>query len=84
METAGDPVTELKWSKVLPVGVSKRDHYEGFAEVVGLAKKIIYNRTRRFAPTYIIASPDILPVLGFVSGFTAAPASNVNGPYFAG
>ena len=84
IETAGDPVGDLVWSKTLPVGVSKRDHYEGFAEVIGIGKKMIYDRTRRFAPNYMIASSDILPILGFISGFTAAPASNINGPYFAG
>ena len=25
---------ELKWSKTLPVGVSKMEHYEGFTEIV--------------------------------------------------
>lgn len=84
IETAGDPVGDLVWSKTLPVGVSKRDHYEGFAEVIGIGKKMIYDRTRRFAPNYMIASSDILPILGFINGFTAAPASNINGPYFAG
>ena len=84
IETAGEPVGDLVWSKTLPVGVSKRDHYEGFAEVIGIGKKMIYDRTRRFAPNYMIASSDILPILGFISGFTAAPASNINGPYFAG
>ena len=32
----------------------------------------------------MIASSSILPILGFISGYTAAPASNINGPYFAG
>lgn len=31
----------------------------------------------------IIAS-NVLPVLTFINGFTAAPAGQVNGPYFAG
>ena len=31
----------------------------------------------------IIAS-NVLPILTFIPGFTAAPAGQVNGPYFAG
>lgn len=76
--------SDLVWSKTLPVGVSKAEHYEGFTEIVELARKEIYDRTRRFAPNYMLISSDILPILTFVKGFTAAPAGQVNGPYFAG
>ena len=31
----------------------------------------------------IIAS-NILPILGFIKGWNAAPAGQINGPYFAG
>lgn len=75
---------ELVWSKTLPVGVSKADHYEGFAEVVGIARQKIYDKTRRFAPNYMLIASNILPVLGFIKGFQAAPAGQINGPYFAG
>lgn len=32
----------------------------------------------------MLISPTILPILGFVKGWTAAPAVRINGPYFAG
>ena len=35
---------ELTWSKTLPVGVSKFEHYNGFLEVVEMAKAIIYEQ----------------------------------------
>lgn len=60
------------------------EHYDGFAEVVELAKQVIYDRTKRFAPTYMLIASNVLPVLAFVKGFTAAPAGSINGPYFAG
>lgn len=84
--TAGAPdaADGLVWSKTLPVGVSKTEHYEGFAEIVELARMVIYNRTRRFAPNYMVIASDVLPVLTFMRGFTAAPAGQINGPYFAG
>lgn len=31
----------------------------------------------------LIAS-NVLPILTFIKGFSAAPATNINGPYFAG
>ena len=44
----------------------------------------MYDRTRRFSPNWMLIASDILPVLGFIKGFTPAPASSINGPYFAG
>ena len=75
---------ELTWSKTLPVGVSKAEHYEGFAEMVAIAGAKIYNKTQRYQPNYMLISSSILPVLGFIKGFTAANVSKVNGPYLAG
>lgn len=75
---------DLVWSKTLPVGVSKAEHYEGFSEIIEIGKQKIYDRTKRFAPTYIVIASNVLPVLTFMKGFQAAPANNINGPYFAG
>ena len=75
---------DLVWSKTTPVGVSKAEHYEGFVEMVGIARQKIYDKTQRFLPNYMIISSSILPILGFIKGWTAAPATSINGPYFAG
>lgn len=75
---------ELVFSKTLPVGVSKAQHYEGFTEIVEIAKQKIYDKTKRFAPNYMLAASNILPILSFINGFQAAPTSSINGPYFAG
>lgn len=75
---------ELTWSKTLPVGVSKMEHYEGFTEIVEIGRQKIYDATKRFAPNYMLIASNILPVLTFIKGFSAAPAGQVNGPYFAG
>ena len=82
--TAGAPIADLVWSKTLPVGVSKTEHYEGFTEIVENARRYIYDRTKRFAPNYMVISSDVLPILTFIKGFTAAPVGTINGPYFAG
>ena len=76
--------TELIWSKTLPVGVSKSEHYEGFVEILEIAKQKIYDATKKFAPNYVLAASNILPVLSLVKGWQAAPAGQINGPYLAG
>lgn len=82
LDAAGQ--AELTWSKTLPVGVSKREHYAGFAEILEIAKQKIYDATKRFAPNYMICASNILPVLSMMDGFSAAPAGSINGPYYAG
>lgn len=74
----------LTFNKALPIGVSKAEHYEGFAEIVEIGKQLIYDNTKRFAPTYMLIASDILPILSFIKGFSAVSTSSVNGPYFAG
>lgn len=88
-KTAKENVTDeekalLTWSKTIPVGVSLAEHYEGFAEKIGYAGTILYNRTKRYAATWMVIAADVLPVMSFLKGFTAAPAGNINGPYMAG
>lgn len=83
-EGAGEALTELTWSKKLPMGVSKFEHYNGFLEVIEAARAIIYNRTKKFHPNYMVVSSDCLPVLRFVNGFTAVKNPKMNGPYKVG
>lgn len=81
---AGDALPELTWSKTLPVGVSKFEHYNGFLEIIEMAKAIIYKRTQKFHPNYMVIASNILPVLRFVNGFTAVKTAKMNGPYKVG
>lgn len=74
----------LVWSKTLPVGVSKSEHYNGFSEVIEIGRKLIYDRTKRFSPNYMLVSSSLLPVMSFINGWTAAPVGTINGPYLAG
>ena len=72
------------FNKELPVGVSKRDHYESFIECIENAKVAVYNKTQKFMPSYMLAASDVLPVLAFVPGFKASSLTNVAGPFMAG
>lgn len=75
---------DLTWSRTQPIGVSKAEHYEGFSEIIDIAKQHVYDRTKRFVPNYMLIASNILPILNFIKGFAPAPAGRINGPYFAG
>ena len=83
-KAAFDHEEVLEWSKTLPVGVSKFEHYNGFLEVIEEAKMVIYNRTKKFHPNYMVIASDVLPVLRFVNGFSAVKNAKMNGPYKVG
>lgn len=75
---------DLEWSKTLPVGVSKRDHYAGFAEIVELGSQHIYDATQKHAANYMLIASNIKPILVMMDGFKAASSTKINGPYFCG
>ena len=76
--------TDLVWSKTLPIGVSKQEHYAGFVEILEIAAQKIFDRTKKFSPNYMLISSSIRPILAFVPGFEAATKGTVNGPHFVG
>ena len=78
------PTGIADFSKTLPVGVNMADHYASFAAKVEELKQVLYMRTKKFVPNFMLAAADIMPVLNFVPGFQAASVSDINGPYFAG
>lgn len=75
---------DLVFNKTVPYGVSKAQHYDAFSEIVEIGRQKIYDKTKRFAPNYMLIASDVLPVLTFIPGFKAAPAGKINGPYLAG
>jgi hypothetical protein len=75
---------EISFDKKLPVGVSMAQHYEGFKETLNKMRSELYNRTRRFAPNYMVCAIDVLEVLAFCSGWRAAAPRAVAGAYLAG
>jgi len=82
--TSKEELALLTWNKAKPVGVSKFEHYNGFLEIFSRAKTIIYKRTKKFHPNYMVCAADVLNVLEFVNGFKAASATKMYGPYKAG
>lgn len=76
--------TATTWNKRCPLGVSKRDHYAGFAEVIEIGSQVIYDRTQKHAANYMLIASNIKPVLSMMEGWKAANTAKMNGPYYAG
>lgn len=74
----------MAWDKTIPVGVSIAEYYESFAEKIGYASMIIYNRTKKFAANWIVIAADVLPIIQFLKGYQALPMQNICGAYQAG
>ena len=64
--------------------ISRSQYYEMFNEIISRAKKVIYDRTQKFAPNYVICASNMLPILSVITAYKAAPTGAINGPYFAG
>lgn len=80
-----DPQLDMpRYSAAVAGAISRSQYYEMFTEVIARAKAIIYQRTQKFAPNYMVVAPDVLTVMPYLKGWVAAPAAVVNGPYFAG
>lgn len=75
---------EFTWNRKIPQYVSLSQHYESFGLAIEKAKQVMYDRTKRFAPNYMICASDVATILPFLKGWKEAPATKINGPYFAG
>lgn len=83
--TSGAELAELTFDRTVPVGISMAQHFESFADIIEAARQIIYVRTQKFSPNYMLIAPDVLRVVSFLNGFKPAEGiTRVNGPYQAG
>ena len=71
------------FNKRVPVGVSKFEHYEGFAETVEQANEIMFNRTRKYNANYMVCNRSVVNILALLRGWKDSGAKKA-GPYFAG
>ena len=75
---------KITWNRIIPVGVSKLEHYAGFEEAIYAAAQAIYKRTQKFTANYMVIASNILPIISLCKSFVAAPVTNISGPYMAG
>ena len=45
---------------------------------------VLYKRTKKFHPNYMVINADVLPVIKFVNGYTGVKNPKMNGPYKVG
>lgn len=74
----------LTWSKVVPVGVSKMDHYDSFAITIEEGNAKIHQATRRVSGNFIVCGTQAAVIIKANRQFVSANPSDVTGPYFAG
>lgn len=75
---------KAEFNLTLPVGVSRRDHYESFIDSIITAKNYIWNATQRYNASVLLCSSQTLRVLNFIPNFKAAATSDAVGSYIAG
>lgn len=78
---AGAPLT---WSKAVPVGVSKMDHYDSFAITIEEGNAKIHQATRRVSGNFIVCGTQAAVIIKANRQFVSAHPSDVTGPYYAG
>ena len=82
VKNAGAPVGAFN---VVPrTGLSLSQQYEGFGAYVDELKTVMYNKTQKFQPNYMICARDVITVLNFVNGWKPASVKGIAGPYRAG
>lgn len=83
-ETLPEELELTTFSKTLPLGVDMFRHYSSFLNTLSKARTIIYKRTKKFLPNYMVCAPDVLNVLEFVQGYKDTTPNKIYGPYKAG
>lgn len=74
----------VTFNKRVPVGISKSEHYEAFAETLLALSKVIRDRTKRYGINYIVGATDLPLVVGLMKNWKDSGQSQKPGPYFAG
>jgi hypothetical protein len=75
---------ELTFNIALPTGVNLRDHYASFSQTIAKAKKIVYKKTQKCVPNYMVCDPEVKVILEGIESFKDSGVEKMAGPYFAG
>lgn len=76
--------TTVTFNKRVPVGISKSEHYEAFAETLLALSKVVRDRTKRYGINYIVGATDLPLVTGLMKNWKDSGQSQKPGPYLAG
>lgn len=82
---AEDDAVVKPFNITLPVGVGIRDHYLGFLKTIADLKRVVYKKTLKCRPNYMVCSPEVETVLTCMpDAFKASGIEKMAGPYLAG
>lgn len=79
-----DSASVVEFNKHLPTGVGIKDHYVGFLEKVEEGRQVIFNRTQKCTPNYLVCGTGVKTVLTMIDAFKSSGSGKMAGPYFAG
>lgn len=74
----------IEFNIALPVGVGIKDHFVGLLKVIADAKTIVYKKTQKVRPNFMVCAADVEPVLECIDAFKGNGNEKVMGPYKAG
>lgn len=72
------------WSRVIPEGISLKDHYESFYANLVVGSNKIFGATKRAVGNFLIVGLDVASVLEVMPGFQNAGVTKVVGPHIMG
>lgn len=73
------------WSRKVPIGISKPDHYESFMNTLVVGSNKIFGATKRAQGTFLIAGLDVSSVIETARQFKPADvAAGIVGPHVIG
>lgn len=73
------------WSRKVPVGISKPDHYESFMNTLVVGSNKIFGATKRAQGTFLVAGLDVASVIETARQFKPASVpSGIVGPHVIG
>lgn len=84
--TTAEELAQLAWTTIPQTGVysNLQDHYDSFLITLNRASNLVYQRTRRIRPNYVVCGTDVATVIGANRTFKASGEVTTKGPYFAG
>lgn len=76
----------ITWNAIPETGVysNLQDHYDSFLITLNRMSNMIYQKTRRIRPNYVLCGTDVATIIASNRTFKPSGEINTKGPYFAG
>ena len=64
--------------------ISLQDYYDGFLITLNQAANMVYQKTRRIRPNFVVCGTDVATIISSIRTFKPSGEAAVAGPYFLG